>query len=150
MKKSKATPSELADPGSPWMNKALRLAKQAYRKSEVPVGALIVCDGKQISSGYNLREKKQDPTAHAEMIAITRAAKKLTSWRLIGCTLYVTLEPCPMCLAAAQQARISKIIYGTKDPKGGALCLGYKLHETHVLTTDLLWSFSTFRNAPVF
>lgn len=111
------------------MKKALSLAHQAARKDEVPVGAVIVQNGKQIATGFNLREKKQDPTAHAEILAITRAAKKLKSWRLVGCTLYVTLEPCPMCLAAAQQARISKIIYGTRDPKGGALCLGYKLNE---------------------
>jgi len=82
-----------------------------------------------VGRGYNLREQKQDPLAHAEMIAIQDAAKNLGSWRLNGCALFVTLEPCPMCLAASQQARVETIYFGALDPKGGALSLGYRLHE---------------------
>ncbi|MEK6579094.1 MAG: nucleoside deaminase, partial [Bdellovibrionota bacterium] len=111
MKKSKATPSELADPGSPWMNKALRLAKQAYRKSEVPVGALIVCDGKQISSGYNLREKKQDPTAHAEMICL-RKLGYLKSADFRKAVLYTTLSPCWMCAGTIIMLGIKQVVIG--------------------------------------
>ena len=111
------------------MDQALIEAEAAALEDEVPVGAVILKDGKIVSTGKNAREKLQSPSAHAEMIAIEAAAKSLDSWRLDGCELYVTLEPCPMCLAAAQQARISKIIYGASDPKGGAISLGYKLHE---------------------
>lgn len=111
------------------MDQAIQEAEAAAREDEVPVGAVILKDGLVIASARNAREKLQSPSAHAEMIAIEMAAKKLGSWRLEGCELFVTLEPCPMCLAAAQQARIGSIVYGAQDPKGGALALGYKLHE---------------------
>lgn len=111
------------------MLRALECARQALALDEVPVGAVIYKDGIEIASAYNLRESQQNPLAHAECLAIQEAAKKLGSWRLIGCQMYVTLEPCPMCLAALQQSRIEKIIYGAKDPKGGALSLGYLLHQ---------------------
>lgn len=112
-----------------WMEEALRLAQQAAQEDEVPVGALVVCDQRVIGRGYNQREKSQNPLAHAEIQAILEASQTIQSWRLLNCTLVVTLEPCPMCLAAAQQARVSALIYGTPDPKGGALSLGYALHE---------------------
>jgi tRNA(adenine34) deaminase len=112
-----------------WLEKAILLAKKAAAAEEVPVGAVLVQSGKILSSGYNQREKHHNPTAHAEIIALTQASRKIKSWRLLGCTLFVTLEPCPMCLAACQQARISRVVYGTKDLKGGALSLGYPLHE---------------------
>lgn len=112
-----------------WLLEALKLAEQAAARDEVPVGAVIIKDGQIVGRGYNLRETDQDPLAHAEVLAIRDAAKNLGSWRLIGCKLYVTLEPCPMCLAACQQARIDEAIYGAADPKGGALSLGYALHE---------------------
>ena len=108
---------------------ALALARQAAIEDEVPVGAVVVHKGKIIGRGYNRREQTQSPTSHAEIHAIEEAAKILGSWRLENCTLVVTLEPCPMCLAASQQARISKIIYGAHDPKGGALSLGYDFHK---------------------
>jgi len=112
------------------MDSALKLAEKAYKIGEVPVGALIVdCNGKIISEAHNLKEECFDPTGHAEIIAIKEAAKKLESWRLSDCTLYVTLEPCPMCLASLVQSRIKKVVFGAYDPKGGALSLGYFLNK---------------------
>jgi tRNA(adenine34) deaminase len=93
------------------------------------VGAIDVRDGQIVGEGWNRRESEQDPLGHAELMAIRAAAARLGSWRLTGCELHVTLEPCPMCLAACQQARLTRVIYGTADPKGGALSLGYCLHE---------------------
>jgi tRNA(adenine34) deaminase len=90
---------------------------------------VVVRDGQIIGRGYNQREQKQNPLAHAEIVAIQEASNKVGSWRLTGCVLVVTLEPCPMCLAASQQARVSQVIYGAADPKGGALSLGYRLNE---------------------
>ena len=112
-----------------WMAEALSLARQAATEDEVPVGAVIVRDGQVIGRGYNRREQDHNPVSHAEIEAILSATRTQGDWRLSGSTLVVTLEPCPMCLAACQQARISEVVYGTVDPKGGALSLGYKLHE---------------------
>jgi len=103
-----------------WMEYALREAEQAYKRKEVPVGAVIVHDGRIIGKGYNQIESLNDPTAHAEMIAITAAATFLSDRRLLDCTLYVTLEPCPMCAGAIVQARIPRLVYGAWDPKAGA------------------------------
>ena len=103
-----------------WMESALREAEQAFRLKEVPVGALVVHDGKIIGRGYNQMETLRDPTAHAEMIAITAAANYLEGRRLERCTLYVTLEPCPMCAGAIVQARIPRLVYGAWDPKAGS------------------------------
>jgi tRNA(adenine34) deaminase len=123
------------------MHEALKLAREAAARDEVPVGAVIIRDGKIIGRGSNRREEDDDPVAHAEILAIREAARSMGDWRLIDCTLVVTLEPCPMCLAAAQLARVSKIVYGATDPKGGALSLGYKLHEdartNHRFTVEL-------------
>lgn len=102
------------------MEKALRYARRAFALGEVPVGAVIVKDNKVISWGYNTREAKQNPTHHAELIAINRAAKKLKSWRLLDCTLYVTLEPCTMCAGAIVLARLPRVVYAAADPKAGA------------------------------
>ena len=102
-----------------YMLRALAEAAQAEREGEVPVGAIIVHQGEIIASAHNQREQLRDPTAHAEMIAITQAAEALGSWRLIECTLYVTLEPCVMCSGAILQARIPDLVFGTLDPKGG-------------------------------
>lgn len=107
-------------PHERWMRAALELARQAYDEGEVPIGAVIVHDGRIIGEGYNQRESLKDPTAHAEMIAITQAAQSLESWRLLDCTIYITLEPCPMCAGAIVLARIPTVIYGTTDPKAGA------------------------------
>jgi tRNA(adenine34) deaminase len=104
-----------------FMQIALEEAEQALREDEVPVGAVIVYEGRLIARAHNQREQLHDPTAHAEMVAITQAAESRQSWRLDGCTLYVTLEPCPMCAGAILQARIPMLVYGAADPKAGAV-----------------------------
>lgn len=103
-----------------FMREALKEAKKAYDKLEVPVGCVIVKDGKIIARGHNVKETKKDTTKHAEMIAIQKASKKLDSWRLLDCEMYVTLEPCSMCAGAIINARIKKIYIGTLDEKTGA------------------------------
>ena len=101
------------------MEKALQESKKAFQRGEVPVGAVIVKDNQIISRAFNRREKKQDPCGHAEILALRKASQKLSSWRLEGCSLYVTLEPCLMCVGAILQARISSLIYACSDPKTG-------------------------------
>jgi len=100
---------------------ALKEAQKANEIDEVPIGAVIVKDGKVISKAHNLREKNQSATAHAEVLAINKACRKLNSWRLDGCVLYVTLEPCTMCIGASILSRVDGIVFGAKDPKGGSL-----------------------------
>jgi tRNA(adenine34) deaminase len=102
-----------------FMHDALRTARRALAHGDVPVGAVVVKDGLVIARGRNARERDGDPTAHAEIMAIRRAAKKLGSWRLSGCTLYVTLEPCAMCAGAMVLARLPRLVYGASDPKAG-------------------------------
>ena len=103
------------------MKEALKEAKKAELIDEVPIGCVIVKDDKIIARGHNQRETNQSPIGHAEIIAINKASKKLKSWRLEGCDIYVTLEPCIMCSGAIIQSRINKVYYGASDPKGGAL-----------------------------
>jgi tRNA(adenine34) deaminase len=110
-----------------WMREALREAKKAEAIEEVPIGCVIVHNGLVIGRGHNQTEQFQDPTAHAEMIAITAAANALGSRRLLDCTLYVTLEPCAMCAGAIVLARIPAVVYGTADPKAGAADTLYSL-----------------------
>lgn len=105
---------------SKFMKEALKESKKALELDEVPVGAIIVKDNIIISKAYNLREKLNDPTAHAEIIAIKKACEKLQNWRLTGCSMYVTLEPCPMCAGAIVQSRISNLYIGTFDYTCGA------------------------------
>lgn len=112
------------------MRHALAQARQAFDEEEVPIGAVIVHQDRIIAEAHNQREALHDPTAHAEMIAITQAAESLGSWRLLDCTLYVTLEPCPMCAGAIVQARIPTVIYGTTDAKAGAC------HTLYNITSD--------------
>ncbi|TWT88173.1 tRNA-specific adenosine deaminase [Pseudobythopirellula maris] len=100
---------------------ALNEARRAADEGEVPVGAVVLHEGQVIAAAHNQRETLRDPTAHAEMIAITQAAEALGSWRLEGCTLCVTLEPCPMCAGAIVQARVPRVVYGAVDPKAGAV-----------------------------
>ena len=102
------------------MKEALKEAQKAYDKDEIPVGAVIVKDGKIISKAHNLREIKQNAVAHAEILAIEKANKKLNSWRLVDCDMYVTLEPCTMCMGAIISSRIKNLYIGTLDPKTGA------------------------------
>ena len=105
-----------------WMDRAIALAQQAGAAGEIPVGAVIVNNkGEEIATGVNRKECDQDPTAHAEIVAIRAAARVLGDWHLTGCTLYVTLEPCPMCAGAILQARISTLVYGADDPKAGSI-----------------------------
>lgn len=102
-----------------FMREALRAARRAPVHGDVPIGAVVVKDGAVIARGRNVRERDSDPTAHAEIVAIRRAARKLESWRLSGCTLYVTLEPCAMCAGAMVLARLPRLVYGAADPKAG-------------------------------
>lgn len=104
-----------------YMNRALALARAAAEEGEVPVGAVVIDGGGRIAGeGRNRRRLDSDPTAHAEIVAMRRAAKALGGWNLSGCTLFVTLEPCPMCAGALVQARVSRLVYGCADPKAGA------------------------------
>ncbi len=114
-----------------FMNHALSLAKKAFDIGEVPVGAIVVkrSTGEIIGEGYNLRESQKNPLAHAEIIAIEQASKKLGGWRLIGCDLYVTLEPCPMCCGAIINSRVEKVIFGAYDKKSGSVCSIQKMFD---------------------
>src|SRR5262245_38598023 len=110
-----------------FMLKALAEATRAGLAAEIPVGAVVVREGVIIAAGRNEREALQDPTAHAEMLALRAAARALNSWRLEGCTLYATLEPCIMCVGAILQARIARLVFGCLDPKAGAVASLYKM-----------------------
>ena len=114
-----------------YMKEALKEAKKAYDKLEVPVGAIIVKDGKIIARAHNLKETKFDTTNHAEIIAIQKASKKLKSWRLLDCEMYVTLEPCSMCAGAIINSRIKKVYIGANDEKTGAVCSVLNLFEDY-------------------
>lgn len=104
-----------------FMYEAIKMASLAYLDDEVPIGCVIVKDDKIVSGGCNQREQDNDPTAHAEIVAIKRAARILGDWQLVDCELYVTIEPCIMCAGAIIQSRIKRVVYGAPDPRGGAL-----------------------------
>lgn len=117
-----------------FMEHALTLAQKAYDIGEVPVGAVIINSENQIiGEGYNLKETKKDPTLHAEMIAIRQASEKLGQWRLSGCTLFTTLEPCPMCAGALVQARLTKIVIASLDLKGGGILSKFQIGANEAL-----------------
>lgn len=125
------------------MREALTEAKHAAQADEVPVGALIVHGDRILCRAHNLREAAQDPTGHAELICIREAAQILGSWRLEGCTLYVTLEPCPMCAGTVINARVDRVVYGAADPKAGAMGSLYhlgagRLNHTPAVTKGVL------------
>jgi tRNA(adenine34) deaminase len=105
-----------------FMKLAIEEAKKAEAIREVPIGAIVVKEGEIVAAAYNLRESDQRAVAHAELLAIDEACKKLNTWRLTGCTLYVTLEPCPMCAGAIIQSRVDRVVFGASDPKAG--CVG--------------------------
>ncbi|MDN5697139.1 MAG: tRNA adenosine(34) deaminase TadA [Rubrobacter sp.] len=131
------------------MRRALHAASEAADRGEIPVGALIVRDGGILSTASNERESSNDPTAHAEILALRRASEALGSWRLTGCTLYATLEPCPMCAGAAHAARISRLVYAAPDPKAGAAGTLYdiptdpRLNHTFPVASGVLASESS-------
>ena len=102
-----------------WMRQALAEARQAASLGEVPVGAVVVCADEIVGRGHNRREVDGDPLAHAEILAIRQAAEEVGNWRLTGCCLYVTLEPCPMCAGALVNSRVERLVFGTRDPKAG-------------------------------
>lgn len=124
-----------------YMALALDEARAAAAIGEVPIGAVIVCDGAVVARAHNMREVDTDPTAHAELLAIREASQRLGRWRLSDCTVYATLEPCPMCAGAMHQARIDRLVYGAPDPKAGAVGTLYDLsdderlnHRFHVMS----------------
>jgi tRNA(adenine34) deaminase len=119
------------------MREALQLAEKAYKQNEVPVGALIVLEGRIIARAFNQKEKLQDPTAHAEILAIQEACRYLNSWHLDNATIYVTLEPCPMCAYAIIQARIKNLVFGTGDPKAGAAGSVVNLFQKKLFNHDV-------------
>jgi tRNA(adenine34) deaminase len=112
-----------------YMQEAIELASKSLATEDVPVGALVVYQGRVIGRGFNQREKLQDPTAHAEMLALTAAAEYIGHWRLEDCTLYVTLEPCAMCAGALVQARVRRLVYGALDAKAGACGTLYEITQ---------------------
>lgn len=112
-----------------YMALALEEATAAEKIGEVPIGALVVCDGAVVARAHNRREIDHDPAGHAEFLAIREAASRLGRWRLSDCTVYVTLEPCPMCAGLMHQARIARCVYAAPDPKAGALGTLYDLHD---------------------
>ena len=127
-----------------FMKEAIKQAKKAYDKEEIPVGAVIVKDGQIIASGYNKKEEKKDTTQHAEIIAIQKASRKIGAWRLQDCEMYVTLEPCAMCTGALIQARLKRVYIGTMDPKTGAcgsvlnLLEDYKFNHKVEVETNIM------------
>lgn len=125
-----------------FMNEALRLAEKAARLGEIPVGAVVVRDGEIIGRGYNQRETKKSAISHAEVIAIEEACRTVGDWRLTGCTLYVTLEPCPMCSGAIVNSRIDRVVFGATDRMAG--CCGslinfnaYPLNHSFVIDSGI-------------
>lgn len=122
-------PNPFSQPHEYWMRFALREAERAFDADEVPIGCVIVKDGKVIAKGHNQTEQLSDPTAHAEMIAITSACATIESKFLNGCTLYVTLEPCPMCAGAIVNSRVERVIFGAYDPKAGSCGTLYAITE---------------------
>lgn len=113
-----------------FMQLALEEASNAWKIQEVPIGAVLVGPtGEILAKSHNIKEATNNPCGHAEVLAIQEACKKISDWRLNQCRLYVTLEPCPMCLAAIGQARLQQVVFGAYDPKGGALSLGYPIHK---------------------
>ncbi|MEM7229735.1 MAG: tRNA adenosine(34) deaminase TadA [Planctomycetota bacterium] len=118
--RDKPVHADVTDLDRKMMKRAMTLARQAAAQGEVPVGAVVYRGEEIIAEGFNLREESSDPVAHAELLALSRAGRKLGEWRLNDCTLAVTLEPCPMCAGAMVNARLGRVIYGAKDPKAGA------------------------------
>ena len=136
--------SSVNDDDDVYMRQALRLAEEAAREGEVPVGCVVVHEGVVVGVGRNRREQDHDPLAHAELLAIATASSSLSRWRLSGCTLYVTLEPCFMCAGALVNARVDRLVFGALDPKAGAVgsladvCRDPRLNHRLVVDSGLL------------
>jgi tRNA(adenine34) deaminase len=130
--------AETGDEG--WMRHAIRLAERAEALGEVPIGALIVKDDKCIAEGWNSPIATHDPTAHAEMMALREAGRALANYRLVDATLYVTLEPCVMCMGAISHARIRRLVFGAFDPKRGAVCHALSLSDASFLNHHVSWA----------
>lgn len=122
-----------------WMRHAIRLAQRAEQQGEVPVGAVLVKDGRCISEGWNASVGLRDPSAHAEIMALRSAGQALDNYRLVNTTLYVTLEPCVMCMGALSQARVGRLVFGATDPKRGAVCSAIALADAGFLNHRITW-----------
>ena len=122
-----------------WMRYAIRLAQRAEQQGEVPIGALVVYENRCLAEGWNQPIQNHDPTAHAEIQAIRKAGQVLNNYRLIDCTLYVTLEPCVMCMGAIAHSRIKRLVFGAFDPKRGAVCNALQLSDAPFLNHHIEW-----------
>jgi tRNA(adenine34) deaminase len=122
-----------------WMRYAIRLAQRAEQQGEVPVGALVVYENRCLAEGWNQPIQNHDPTAHAEIQAIRKAGQVLNNYRLIDCTLYVTLEPCVMCMGAIAHSRVKRLVFGAFDPKRGAVCNALQLSDAPFLNHHIEW-----------
>lgn len=122
-----------------WMRHAIRLAQRAEQQGEVPVGAVVVKDGQCIAEGWNTSIITHDPTAHAEIASLRKAGVALENYRLVDATLYVTLEPCVMCMGAISHARIKRLVFGAYDPKRGAVCNALNLTDASFLNHRISW-----------
>jgi len=129
-----------------WMRYAIRLAQRAEEQGEVPVGAVLVKDNNSIAEGWNIPIQSHDPTAHAEMLAIRQGGAVLENYRLIDSTLYVTLEPCVMCMGAISHARIRRLVFGAYDPKRGAVCNALSLTDVPFLNHQVDWQGGVLEN----
>ncbi|MDX8125687.1 tRNA adenosine(34) deaminase TadA [Methylomonas sp. OY6] len=123
-----------------WLRHAIRLAQRAETQDEVPVGAVLVYEGRCIAEGWNQPIQSNDPTAHAEIIALRKAGQVLNNYRLIDTTLYVTLEPCVMCMGAIAHARVKRLVFGAYDPKRGAVCHALQLSDAAFLNHRVEWT----------
>jgi tRNA(adenine34) deaminase len=129
----------VSDDDRQWMRCALQEADKAGMAGEVPVGAVLVCENRLLSTGFNQPILQHDPTAHAEILALRAAAQNVRNYRLPGSTLYVTLEPCVMCVGAIVHARVSRLVFGAREPKAGAVCSCAALLDSHRFNWQVSW-----------
>lgn len=129
--------SEMTD--EQWMRHAIRLAQRAEQQGEVPVGAVLVLENRCIAEGWNQPIQSHDPSAHAEIVALRQAGQNLQNYRLLNTTLYVTLEPCVMCMGAIAHARVKRLVFGAPDPKRGAVCHALQLCDAKFLNHHISW-----------
>ena len=130
-----------------WMRHAIRLAQRAENAGEVPVGAVLVKDNQCIAEGWNTPIANHDPSAHAEIMALREGGKRIGNYRLLGTTLFVTLEPCVMCVGALSQARVQRLVFGAFDAKRGALCSALALADNPILNHRIIWQGGVLEEA---